>query len=162
MNEWGAFVANEITVGGKLYLQDTRELNSSVDQEAAASSFKAAASGAFSSFSASASYGHDKKTDNTKITVDQNRTVDLYAYGGEEAKVHNPPEWLASLGPSTEWKNCKITKLMPIYCLASDDAQRAIRNLMIDNRTRWEEAAFVVPYEDYIAPLERLAADVCE
>ena len=161
VKEWGTYVQTEMTVGGKLYLKDARKLSASVDQTSVENKFKAAASGAFASFSASASVSHSDKTDTSMVTVDQGRKIQLGAFGGQSNLVHNPSAWLASLGPSIDWRNCKTTKMIPIYSLASVEAQIAIRNLMVGRIHQWEKE-FYIDYYAYMQPMNDVAADVFE
>lgn len=157
LKTWGAYFPTAMVIGGKLILEDKRVFTTDVEQTSATTTFQAAASASFGNFSGSASYAGSDKNDVSNVSVSQTRKVKLRAFGGEEARVHNPPEYLASLGPYTEWRNCKIEALIPIYKLASEDVQLKIRDMLVEHRALWERE-MAIDFDKYIRGMEDLAA----
>ncbi|MDQ0251350.1 hypothetical protein J2W22_003414 [Sphingomonas kyeonggiensis] len=149
--DWGAYLALETEIGGKLYVQDEKTVHSKEELSKWQLEVKAAVKAMAVNVAASASASGEKK----ELKDDQERTALLQAIGGDPGLVTDPPKWAASLGACLMWRPVKVTNLVPLYRFASLEAQRGIFATLWCWQQLWRSEPMMLDYDQYLFPLAR-------
>ncbi len=155
LNDWGAHLPTEVVLGGKLYYQEDSTIDAKSTAEMVESSFKAAASAAFSAASISAGVQIDNKDSQQTNTASKQRQINLEAFGGDPARANSPSEWAASLGEAQKWRLCTVLATKPIYSFGSSAARMGIRNILGAFAQEWRTAFPLIDYNQYFGPLDQ-------
>lgn len=153
---WGAYFARELIIGGKLYVTETKDLKGSVNETAEKNSFRASVKLEFVTAGVGVSAGREKGEQTSTGQANQSRLSMMQAFGGDPGLVATEAsKWVASLGPATSWRVCKVADLIPIHHFASNKAARGIYNTLIHWEALWRQSNIMLTYDDFLEPLRQ-------
>jgi len=131
VGKYGAYVATQLLLGGKLYLEDTATVTGSQSAESLTTSFSTAVNAEWADIGVEG--GLTRSTGTTTQSERAERNLVVQSFGGDPAATADWGAWKASLGDWKNWRIIEVIALFPILALLPADD---VRKVLADMRAR--------------------------
>ena len=117
LNQYGFYVPTVFTLGGQIYAEDTKHIQSTVEAETETEAFAVALEANLMisgvPVKVGGGYGQSNSTEETNARLNAARAIQKNVRGGDPAKSNDSAPWIASLGPYSRWAVMEYVELTP-------------------------------------------------
>ncbi len=117
LNKYGFYIPTVFTLGGQIYAEDIKDIQSTTEAESKTESFAVALETNLTlsgvPVNIGGGYGQSDSKKETDARLDAAQKIHKQVRGGDPAKSNESAKWIASLGPYSKWAVIEYVELIP-------------------------------------------------